>query len=250
MRGINVLVIEDEAVTALNIKSMLHRFGYGVIGPVAYGEHAIDLFKSDEPDILIMDITLAGDLDGIETVKEIHSISDVPVVYQTAHSDQETIDKALLGGHDGYITKPYNQYELISALEIGLFRHQLKNDKGSIENINNSPIAAVVWDKNCNVREWNKRAEDIFGYTRKEVLGENFFDLIVESEHKDLVTNTVNELMKGKEFTSLVNQNVRSDGSKIWCRWSNSILNDKNGNFIGIVSLAIEITDSINVSCF
>jgi PAS domain S-box-containing protein len=246
MRDIKVLVAEDEAVTALNIKSMLNRLGYKVIGPVAYGEHAVDLFLANKPDILIMDISLAGEMDGIEAVAEIHAVSDVPVVYQTAHSDKETIDKVGIKGHEGYIVKPYNQYELISAVETGLFRHELKNGNETLDNIEFSPIAAIIWDKDCVVREWNKRAEDIFGFKRNDVIGENLYDLIVEDEHKDLVTTTINELIAGRDTNNLVNQNVCCDGSKIWCKWCNSSLVDKHGEFFGILSLGIEITDSIS----
>jgi PAS domain S-box-containing protein len=244
MRDIKVLVAEDEAVTALNIKSMLGRFGYTVIGPVAYGEHAVEIFRSQKPDVLIMDITLAGDITGIEAVEEIKAISDVPVVYQTAHSDSETINAAKEFGHDGYIVKPYNQYDLVSALEIAIFSHTLRNDNndGYLEH---SPIASIIWDKECKIKEWNKKAEEIFGFQRSEAVGQNIYDLIIEDDHKDLVTNTINELLEERASNTLINMNVRSDGKKIWCKWNNSSIIDKKGNFIGIISLGIDITDTM-----
>ncbi len=119
-----VLIIEDEAIIALNISRILESRGYEVADTLSSGKEALESVVDDPPDCVLMDIVLTGEMDGIETAGKISGLSDVPIIYLTAHTDDETLQRAKETGPYGYVVKPINPEELISTVEISLFKHQ------------------------------------------------------------------------------------------------------------------------------
>ena len=120
-----VLIVEDDEATADTIKESLEYLGYEVSGSVTNGEDAIERIKADEPDIVLMDIEIQGELDGIQTAKELITISNVPVIYLTGISDDATLERAIKTAPYGYITKPFEPDDLKIAIEIALNKHEL-----------------------------------------------------------------------------------------------------------------------------
>lgn len=108
-----------------------------------------------------------------------------------------------------------------------------------------APLAFVVWDKECKIQEWNDQAEKIFGYSRKEVLDRNFFDLIIPDIEKTMVEQVVENLLHGKLDTNVINQNITKDGNLIWCEWNNAILQDSEGHITAAMSLGLDITERV-----
>jgi signal transduction histidine kinase len=119
-----VLIVEDEAIVAADLANKLEQMGYRVIGSAASGEEAIALAGEQRPDIVLMDIRLNGALDGIETAERMRRAHAVPVVYLTAHSDPDTLTRALGTDPFGYVLKPFVDRELKAHIEIGLYRHR------------------------------------------------------------------------------------------------------------------------------
>jgi AmiR/NasT family two-component response regulator len=123
--------VEDEFIEAADLKSRLERLGYSVLGIVGTGEDAIK--KADEliPDLILMDIMLKGDMNGIQAADQIMEKSDVPVIYLTAYYDSDTLEKAKKTAPYGYIIKPYEDMGLRSAIEMAVYNHhneqRLKN---------------------------------------------------------------------------------------------------------------------------
>jgi CheY-like chemotaxis protein len=107
-----ILIVEDDKVQCLTLTSMLERCGYEVIDTVAYGENVIEAIEKRKPDLVLMDIWLKGEMDGIVATKEINEKWDIPVIYITAHTDGQTIEKINQTKHNGYIQKPLNYMEL------------------------------------------------------------------------------------------------------------------------------------------
>src|SRR5690242_12578455 len=124
MSQISVLIVEDEAILAAHLASKVKLLGYRVIGPVSTGEEALDLLRVDAPNIALLDIRLDGRLDGIETAASLKQIRDIPVIFLTAHSDQETLKRASTVGPFGYILKPFEERDLATQLEVTLYKHQ------------------------------------------------------------------------------------------------------------------------------
>ncbi|MBC8228311.1 response regulator, partial [bacterium] len=104
-----ILIVEDEILIAESIKISLQYLGYDVSAMVASGEEAIKNAAENRPSLVLMDIVLIGEIDGIEAANEIRSRFDIPVVYLTAHEDEETLERAKITEPFGYIIKPYNE---------------------------------------------------------------------------------------------------------------------------------------------
>jgi signal transduction histidine kinase len=119
-----VLIVEDEAIVAADLANKLEHLGYRVSGSVPSGEEAIAIAGEYRPDIVLMDIRLSGSLDGIETAERMRRAHGIPVVYVTAHSDPDTLTKALGTEPFGYILKPFIDRELTTQIEIALYKHR------------------------------------------------------------------------------------------------------------------------------
>ncbi len=123
-----ILVVEDEHIVAMGIKRMLKSLGYTVTGVASSGEDAISKAESTFPDVVLMDIMLKGDMDGVEAAREIRERFDVPVVYLTAYSDNKILERAKKTEPFGYIVKPFDEKDLHSSIEIALHRHRKEKE--------------------------------------------------------------------------------------------------------------------------
>ena len=119
-----VLLVEDEGIVARDLQRRLERLGYGVIGVVDNGAEALALVEQTRPDVVLMDIVLQGQLDGVETARQLCSRMDVPVIFLTAHSDTVTIRRARETTPYGYLLKPFEERELHTTIEMALYRHR------------------------------------------------------------------------------------------------------------------------------
>lgn len=120
-----ILIVEDEAVTSVMLEKTLKELGYEVVGSAFDGIEAIELAKNKHPDLILMDIRIQGDMDGIETAKEIYKQYNIPSIYLTAHSDEDTIKRAVESGPFGYLIKPFKERELYSNIEMVAHKHKL-----------------------------------------------------------------------------------------------------------------------------
>lgn len=120
----SILVVEDERIIACDIKDCLEKSGYSVPAITAYGEQAIQKAAELQPDLVLMDVMLKGDMNGIEAAEQIVTRFNIPVVYLTAYSDESTLEKAKFTQPFGYILKPFDENQLITTIEIALNKHQ------------------------------------------------------------------------------------------------------------------------------
>ncbi len=111
MAKANIMIVEDDVITAMDIENQLKNLGYGVSAKVANGEDAIQKAKENTPDLVLMDIVLKGEMDGIETAKEIRTQFDIPVIFLTAFADKERLKRAKLSNPFGFILKPFQDNE-------------------------------------------------------------------------------------------------------------------------------------------
>ncbi len=120
-----ILIVEDEAVTSVLLEKTLKELGYEVVGSAFDGAEAINLAREKQPDIILMDIRIQGDMDGIETAKRIYQQYKIPIIYLTAHSDDDTIKRAVDSGPFGYLIKPFKERELYSNIEMVAHKNKL-----------------------------------------------------------------------------------------------------------------------------
>jgi len=117
MTGETILIVEDEGLIALHLTELLENAGYRIAGPAYSGERVLrDIASAPLPDLILMDIALAGSLDGIETARQIRSRFPIPVIFLSAYSNQNRIDEAHAVSPYGYLTKPVMQDDLLAAI--------------------------------------------------------------------------------------------------------------------------------------
>ena len=121
MSGETILIVEDEGLIALHLTELLEKAGYRTTGPAYSGEMVLrDFEKSSLPDLILMDIALAGRLDGIQTARRIRERYPIPIIFLTAYSSQSRIDEAKEVSPFGYLMKPVMEDELFSAIDRAL----------------------------------------------------------------------------------------------------------------------------------
>ncbi len=123
MPKINVLVVEDESIVSKDIQHSLKKLGYNVVGAASTGEKAIDLVGTEIPDIILMDIMLKGDINGIEAAEVIKSSYAIPIIFLTAYADESTLSKAKITEPYGYILKPFKEIDLHTTIEMAIYKH-------------------------------------------------------------------------------------------------------------------------------
>ncbi len=122
-RAPRILVVEDERIVALDLKAILRKLGYDLAGVAASGAEAVELCLALRPDLVLMDIFLKGDMDGVEAACVIQRECDIPVIYLTAHTDQDTLQRAKRTAPYGYVLKPVDKDWLRTAVEVALYKH-------------------------------------------------------------------------------------------------------------------------------
>lgn len=135
MAATRVMVVEDEAIVALNLREQLGRLGYHVVAVTATGEHTLRLLDEARPDVVLMDINIQGDIDGIETAARIPDAHYVPVIYLTAYAEEATIQRAKATNPSGYLLKPFSERELHATIQMGLARGEMERALRSREQI-------------------------------------------------------------------------------------------------------------------
>ena len=119
-----IIITEDDTVVSKNISIELGERGYKVLGVPESAEELLSLLSRSLPDIIIMDINLAGVIDGIEVASLVKSKFNIPIVYLTSDRDMHTLDRAKMTNPDGYLIKPFDVDELVSTIELAIYRNQ------------------------------------------------------------------------------------------------------------------------------
>jgi CheY-like chemotaxis protein len=122
MEPVSVIIVEDESIIARAIERTLTRMGYSVPAMASSGEECLRLLEGERPDIILMDIALAGRMDGIETSAVIREKHGIPVIYLTSHADSASLERAKMTAPYGYIMKPVKELDLVSCMEMALSR--------------------------------------------------------------------------------------------------------------------------------
>ena len=212
MSNERILIVEDESLIAIHLQVILEQAGYAVVSMVTSGEEAIQKVKDVKPDIVLMDIVLEGEMNGIEAAEIIHSDFDIPVIYLTAHGEDKVFERAKSTEPYGYIIKPFKKEELKKTIEIALYKHKIEKErkeliqelreeitervlveKGLLESeekyrqvIATARDAIMVFDaKTRRFIEINKACEDIYGYSREEFINMRLADITITAEPED-----------------------------------------------------------------
>lgn len=134
MTKVKILIIEDEGIVALDIATKLENKNYHICGIVDNGEEALEVVAKDIPDLALVDITIKGKMDGIQTAAAIHKIADIPIIYITALSDAQTLERAKATTPFAYLLKPFRDIDLSMAIELAFTHSALaSNSKAAVK---------------------------------------------------------------------------------------------------------------------
>jgi PAS domain S-box-containing protein len=202
-----VLIVEDEALVALEIEKNLEKNGFTVVSNIAYGEKVLDEINLHNPDIVLMDIKLKGEISGLTAAEIVNKEKDIPIIFLTAYSDAKTIEKVKEVGAYGYIVKPFHDQELKVALEMGLYKFSSERkarmkEKSFLQFSDQIEDAFIISDKSGKkILFASKGFEKVFGKSQESFIqnSESFLDLI----HKE-------DLERFKEFQSSGGRGVSS----------------------------------------
>jgi class 3 adenylate cyclase/CheY-like chemotaxis protein len=128
LKKAHILIAEDETIIAMDIKATLEKIGYKVLDIVPSGEKVLENVYKEKPDLILMDISLSGKMDGIQAAKIVNDKYNIPVVYLTALADDETLERARVTSPFGYILKPFDERILHTTIEIALYKHKVDSE--------------------------------------------------------------------------------------------------------------------------
>ena len=213
-----ILVIEDEAIVAIDITQRLKRAGYNVPAVGATGEAALRALEELHPDLVLMDVLLKGEKDGIETAREIKNQFEIPVVFLTGQADESTQERVKNTGAYGFILKPIDTASLLPTVELALARHafevQLKESEKRIRELTDAlPVVVYETDATGRMTFVNATAFDLFGYAKEEIeAAMSIFQLIAPADLKR-ARAVFRRRMRGEEIGRVEYSGLRKDGS-------------------------------------
>ncbi|MBK7228796.1 MAG: PAS domain S-box protein [Ignavibacteriales bacterium] len=239
-----IFIVEDESIVSLEIQSRVKHLGYSVSGTAAYGDEAIRKVIDLKPDLILMDIRIKGELDGIETAAEIKKIYEVPIIFLTAYADPVTIQRAKITDPFGYIIKPFEERELHISIEIALYKDHTQKlirekDKWLTTILRSVGDAVIATDTFGKIKFINNVAERLTGFTKEEAINKELSSIFkIRSEAtKEYAQNAVQKVMQTGEVVGLANHTelVSRNGIVYPIADSGSPIRDENGNITGVV---------------
>ncbi len=246
-KDITILVVEDESIVALDIIQKLRNLGFTPLKPVDTGKKAVASVIRDKPDLVILDIMIKGDVDGIETAALIRETRSVPFIFFSAFSDDETLKRVKQTEPYGYIPKSSNNIDLYTTIKIALQRFSIEAAYHSREELLSTTMKSIT-DAVIGVNEegaiifWNDGAEKMFGWRESEVSGMNIalllppyipndFPDILEEHIKQESTKSFDTLFQNKDGKTL---NVSATLSPVY---------SLNGEFNGFTLVIKDISE-------
>jgi len=189
-----ILIVEDEGVVALDLATSLKSLRYNVIGTADSARAVYAILDKEVPDLILMDIHIKGNIDGIQTAEQIRKLFDIPIIYLTAYADDDTIERAKRTGPYGYLLKPFEKRILHSTIEMALYKSNMEkklqeNEKWLNTILTSIGDAIIAADKEGVIKFLNPNAEKLTGYTHSEVFGKNLMDIFKLDRDINILSN-------------------------------------------------------------
>ena len=238
-----IMIVEDESIISLDIKNSLLRLGYEIAGVAASGDSAIRKIQDSQPDLILMDIHLKGEMTGIDVSRHVKANFHIPIVYLTANSDDSTFKAANQTDPYAYLLKPFTEKEIGIAIEIALRKHEKEQIVRSSEHwyaiaFQSLSEAVVATDRHGDVVFMNALAESITGWTFQEALDRPLTD-ILQFQRKIQQFDSVE--IKGS-VSSILNATLR--GSNVVPMPHDALIRGKASQATPVKGRAVAIRDS------
>ena len=251
MEKVRILIVEDEGLIARDIENMVKNAGYEVCGVVQSGTEAIRQAETLEPDLVLMDILLQGEMDGIEAAYIIRERFNLPVIYLTSHADETTLERAKVSEPLGYTLKPVEQKELMTVMEMALYKHKLELKLKEREEwlgtiLHSIGEGVVATDRKGCITFMNPVAEKLTGWDQQESIGKPLTSILhaVDEASGKLVRISIPEIQSG-QLRSPANGTVQivNYQDKIPVEINTTLIRDGKDSASGLVLVLYDLTE-------
>ncbi len=255
MSNSQILVVEDESIVAMEIEDRLKGLGYGVAGIAFSGEEAIRKAAETLPNLVLMDIRLKGDIDGIEAAQQIRNCFDIPVVYLTAYSDKDTLQRAKVTEPFGYMLKPFEERELHTTIEMALYKHEMERKLKESEQwlattLKSIGDAVIATDIEGSVTFMNPIAEALTGWDQETSIGKDSAEIfnIIDGETHNSIENPVTKVLREDVSANPVSNAVliTKDGTEKNIDANATSIKGEKGDIVGAVLTFRDISERVH----
>ena len=254
MTSAKIMIVEDEPITAEDLQEALIQMGYTVSAMVSTAADAIRQAERTRPDLIIMDIHIRGDVDGVDAARTIRQRFDIPAVYLTAHADAETLSRAKLAEPLGYIIKPFQEPEMQATIEMALHKQSIDRQGKQTQERLSAALGAIgegviTVDASGSVTLLNPAAEAWTGWNQFEALGKNIDEVFAigpSSIGPIRLALSEGDLAGLNEFCVVISR----DGAKRAIGGSVAPIRDHNGSVTGAVIVFGEAKDRAAAETF
>ncbi|MEQ1637477.1 MAG: EAL domain-containing protein [Methylococcales bacterium] len=250
------MIVEDEAIIAMDIRNQLEGFGYNVVATACSGSQAISEATEHKPEIVIMDIVLKGHIDGITAAQSIIESLHIPVIFLTAYSDSATLQRAKATGAYSYLIKPFRPNELNACIEVAIYKHQLErklqdSEQWFAKTLHCISDAVIATDPDGKIRFMNPVAESLTGINFKQAQGKAVNDimtLLIQATREELENPVLKALetrtVTGLDFVTLL---VNKAGKEFPIDDGAAPILDNDGTLLGAVFVFRDISDRCRI---
>lgn len=187
-RKVNIMIIEDESIVAMDLESRLKKLGYEVTGIYGDSDKAFNFLAVHTPDLILCDINIRGDRNGIDIAMHVREHKRVPLIFVTAHSDRATLEQAKMALPYGYIVKPYEDSDLVSAIEMAKYKHQVELDQLSLTPDKLEPILVESLSK----REFELLQDIVSGMDNNQICEVRYISINTTKFHVSNIFRKMN----------------------------------------------------------
>ena len=247
MSDTRVLIVEDQSVIAIDLKARLVALGYTVVATANMGEAAIQQAALMRPHVILMDIILKGEMDGVEAAAYIRERLGIPVIYLTAHSDEQTLQRAHVTEPYGYILTPFEDHEVVTAIEMALYKQrmdlQLRESERRFRAIlEDVQLLAVTLDRDGCITFANDFLLQLTRWQSDEIIGRNWFDLLAPDQEpiREMFYATID---RGDLPAYWESELTTRTGERRIVAWNNILLRDPQGRVSGLAGLGQDVTE-------
>jgi two-component system cell cycle sensor histidine kinase/response regulator CckA len=251
MQSPSVLIVEDEQIVAMDLSATLRRLGYTVPATASSGDEAIQQAAQHHPDLVLMDICLSGPMDGIEATERIHTDLDVPIVYLTAHTDQDTQRRARHTAPYGYLVKPFDERTLQTTIDMTIERHERDrqtrvNEQRLLTTLASIGDAVLIADAMGRISFLNPIAEHMLRYPATLMIGHPVDHMmrLIDAVSRVPIEHPVRAALRSDEhvLVSMETILIAHDGSELCIDHSAAPIRAVGGQLEGVVMLFRDAT--------
>jgi PAS domain S-box-containing protein len=256
MTPVRILIVEDDRVVARDIQHQLTRIGHTVVGSTAVGEDALPLALETRPDLVLMDIRLEGEMDGIDAAHLVRERCQIPVIFLTAYADDETVQRASRTEPFGYLLKPFEDSQLRTVIEMAIAKHTAErklreSERRFVATLSSIGDAVIATDSQARVTFMNPVAEALTGWPQSEAMGLPLPMVfrIVNEDTREPAEDPAAKVLRSGTIVGLANHTllVARDGRELPIDDSGSPIVDDHGAVIGTVLVFRDLTERRNI---